>query len=310
MSFAKTVKEELVTLPINTQAQLAELLAFLHMNGEVQLTHSGKHIQFRTNSPTVAKRFLQIVRSLYQADVHIIKKEQQALTKKPQIIMDIDSKVDQILSEMKLLESFQEAFEELIVEEDAYTAFLRAAFLSTGSVNHPKTAQYHLEMSHERDDIAIYIQKLMNHFELNAKMINRRNQHVIYLKDAEHISDFLMRLGAQNAVFQFEDLRIKRDFNNSINRVMNCEIANEKKVYEASLKQIEDIHIILKYNIVVDEKIKRIMTLRLEHEEANLRELTEMYQGIYHETISKSGLNHRFEKIKQIATMLKEGNPL
>lgn len=310
MSFAKTVKEELVTLPINTQAQLAELLAFLHMNGEVQLTRSGKHIQFRTNSPTVAKRFLQIVRSLYQADVHIIKKEQQALTKKPQIIMDIDSKVDQILSEMKLLESFQEAFEELIVEDDAYTAFLRAAFLSTGSVNHPKTAQYHLEMSHERDDIAIYIQKLMNHFELNAKMINRRHQHVIYLKDAEHISDFLMRLGAQNAVFQFEDLRIKRDFNNSINRVMNCEIANEKKVYEASLKQIEDIHIILKYNIVVDEKIKRIMTLRLEHEEANLRELTDIYQERYHESISKSGLNHRFEKIKHIATMLKEGNPL
>jgi cell division protein WhiA len=165
-------------------------------------------------------------------------------------------------------------------------------------------------MSHERDDIAIYIQKLMNHFELNAKMINRRNQHVIYLKDAEHISDFLMRLGAQNAVFQFEDLRIKRDFNNSINRVMNCEIANEKKVYEASLKQIEDIQVILKYNIVVDEKIKRIMHLRLDNEEANLRELTDMYQEIYHESISKSGLNHRFEKIKQIATMLKEGNPL
>jgi DNA-binding protein WhiA len=310
MSYAKLVKEELVTLPIDTQAQLAELLAFLHMNGEVQLTSQGKHIQFKTNSPTVAKRFLQIVRSLYQAEIHIIKKEQQALTKKPQIIMDIESKVDDILSEMKLLDSFHEASEELIQTEDAYIAFLRAAFLSSGSVNHPKTAQYHLELSHERDDIAIFIQKLMNHFDLNAKMINRRHQHVIYLKDAEHISDFLMRLGAQNAVFQFEDLRIKRDFNNSINRVMNCEIANEKKVYEASLKQIEDIKTILSYNIHVDEKIKRIMDLRLTYEEANLRELTEYYLETYQEKISKSGLNHRFEKIKQIAISLKEGQPL
>ena len=310
MSYAKLVKEELVTLPINTQAQLAELLAFLHMNGEVQLTSQGKHIQFKTNSPTVAKRFLQIVRSLYQAETHIIKKEQQALTKKPQIIMDIESKVDEILSEMKLLDSFYEATEELIQTEDAYIAFLRAAFLASGSVNHPKTAQYHLELSHDRDDIAIFIQKLMNHFDLNAKMINRRHQHVIYLKDAEHISDFLMRLGAQNAVFQFEDLRIKRDFNNSINRVMNCEIANEKKVYEASLKQIEDIKTILSYNIVVDEKIKRIMDLRLTYEEANLRELTEYYVETYKEKISKSGLNHRFEKIKQIAISLKEGQPL
>jgi DNA-binding protein WhiA len=117
----------------------------------------------------------------------------------------------------------------------------------------------------------------------------------------------MMRLGAQNSVFQYEDLRIKRDFNNSINRIMNCEIANEKKVYEASLKQIEDIQTILSYNILVDEKIHRIMMLRLEHEEVNLRELTELYYEKHKEVISKSGLNHRLSKIKSIAASLKEG---
>jgi DNA-binding protein WhiA len=310
MSFAKLVKEELVTIPINTQEQLAEFLAFLHMNAEIQLTDGEKHIRFKTNNPTVAKRFLQITRSLYQAELSIIKKEQQKLTKKPQLIIDIKTKVKEILEETKMLDTIYEAYEKIVLDEPSQIAFLRASFLATGSVNHPKTAQYHLEISHDRDDIAIMIQSIMNEFELNAKMINRRHQHVVYLKDAEHISDFLMRVGAQNSVFQYEDLRIKRDFNNSINRIMNCEIANEKKVYEASLKQIDDIQTILSYNIVIDDKIKRIMKLRLKYEEANLRELTEYYQSTYKETISKSGLNHRFEKIKQLAKALKEGQTL
>lgn len=310
MSFAKLVKEELVTIPINTQEQLAEFLAFLHMNGEVTISNQQKHIRFKTNNPTVAKRFLQISRSLYQAETTILKKEQLKLNKKPQIIIDIHTKVEDILSEMKLLDTVFEAYEELINDDATKLAFLRACFLSTGSVNHPKTAQYHLEVSHERDDIAVIIQSSMNAFELNAKMINRRRQHVIYLKDAEHISEFMMRLGAQNSVFQYEDMRIKRDFNNSINRIMNCEIANEKKVYETSLKQIEDIQTILSYNVVVDEKIHRIMMLRLAHEEVNLRELTELYFEKYKEVISKSGLNHRFAKIKHISNALKEGEIL
>lgn len=309
MSFAKTVKEELVTVPVNhTQEQLAEFAAFLQLNGDLHLKDNRHFLTFKTNNPTVAKRFLMLTRTLYQAETSLIKKEQQKLTKKPQIIIEIHSKIKDILSEIKLLEPLFESSDILFSKEDAKLAFLRATFLSVGSVNHPKTAEYHLEMSHERDDLAVLIQSMMNRFELNAKIIKRRNQHVVYLKDAEHISEFMMRIGAQNSVFKYEDIRIKRDFNNSINRVMNCEIANEKKVYEASQAQILDIKMLQRYHIKVTEKIKRIMELRLTHEDANLRELTEIYEQTYQEPISKSGLNHRFQKIKQLAQAIREGS--
>jgi DNA-binding protein WhiA len=309
MSFAKTVKEELVTVPVeNTQEQLAEFAAFLQLNGDLHLINNSQFLSFKTNNPTVAKRFLMLTRTLYQAETTLLRKEQQKLTKKPQIIIEIHSKIKDILSEIKLLEPLFESSDILFSTEEAKLAFLRATFLSVGSVNHPKTAQYHLEMSHERDDLAVLIQSIMNRFELNAKIIKRRHQHVVYLKDAEHISDFMMRIGAQNSVFKYEDIRIKRDFNNSINRVMNCEIANEKKVYEASQSQIEDIQTLVRFRVEVTEKIKRIMDLRLANEDANLRELTEIYEETYDEPISKSGLNHRFQKIKLLAQAMREGS--
>lgn len=309
MSFAKTVKEELVTVPVeNTQEQLAEFAAFLQLNGDLHLQNNRHYISFKTNNPTVAKRFLMLTRTLYQAETTLLRKEQQKLTKKPQIIIEIHSKIKDILSEIKLLEPLFESSDILFSTEEAKLAFLRATFLSVGSVNHPKTAQYHLEMSHERDDLAVLIQSMMNRFELNAKIIKRRHQHVVYLKDAEHISEFMMRIGAQNSVFKYEDIRIKRDFNNSINRVMNCEIANEKKVYEASQAQIEDIQTLIQFRVKVTDKIKRIMDLRLAYEDANLRELTEIYEETFDEPISKSGLNHRFQKIKQLARAMREGS--
>ncbi len=309
MSFAKLVKEELVTVPVDhIQEQLAEFAAFLQLNGDLHRQNNQHYLAFKTNNPTVAKRFLMLTRTLYQAETTLIKKEQQKLTKKPQIIIEIHSKIQDILSEIKLLEPVFESSDMILSSDASRLAFLRATFLSVGSVNHPKTAQYHLEMSHERDDLAALIQSLMNRFDLNAKIIKRRHQHVIYLKDAEHISDFMMRIGAQNSVFKYEDIRIKRDFNNSINRVMNCEIANEKKVYETSKSQIEDIQLVILYHIEVNEKIQRIMDLRLQYEDANLRELTEIYEKTFDEPISKSGLNHRFQKIKHMAQAIREGS--
>ena len=104
MSFTKLVKEELVTIPVETSEQLAEFAAFLHMNGDITKRDQKLILIFKTNSPTVAKRFLQLSRTLYQAETTLLKKQQQKLTKKPQILIEIDSRVKDILSEIKLLE--------------------------------------------------------------------------------------------------------------------------------------------------------------------------------------------------------------
>lgn len=312
MSFAKTVKEELVTIPIELDEQLAEFSAFINSNAEFHIENREKMLDFRTNNPTVAKRFLQLTRTLYQAETSLITQKQPRLKQRQTIIIRIQSKVEDILSEHGLLESPLEYQEIMTRSDESKRAYLRAAFLAYGSVNHPKTAEYHLEIFSRDSEQIVFIQNLMVHFDLNAKITKRRNGFIVYLKDAEGISDFLQVMGAQNSVFQFEDIRIKRDFNNSINRLMNCEIANEKKIFVAANDQLKDIEVIETYipESQIDEKTKQIIELRKEYPEASLLELTGYYEEVFKEQISKSGLNHRLKKIKMMADQVREDNGL
>lgn len=312
MSFAKTVKEELVSVPIGLEEQLAEFSAFLNLHTEFHIENRHKMLDFKTNNPTVAKRFLQLVKTLYQAETSLMTQKQYKLKQKQTVIIRVLSKVEDIVSEHSLLENAIESQELLTQSPDAKKAYLRAAFLSSGSVNHPKTAEYHLEIFATHPDHIVFIQQLMNVFGLNAKITKRRNGYIAYLKDAEGISDFMQIVGAQNSVFKFEDIRIKRDFNNSINRVMNCEIANEKKTIVASNQQIKDIKLIEKYmqKKDLDERLINIMNLRKDHPDVSLRELSDLYEQTYKEPLSKSGLNHRLTKIKQLAEQIRESRGL
>ena len=308
MSFARTVKEELVTLPVELEEQLAEYAAFLNLNTEFHIENKKKMLDFKTNNPTVAKRFLQLTRSLYQAETTLLTQQQVKLNKRQTIIVRIETKVDDIISEHGFLDNEIESQTLLTRSQESKRAFLRACFLSSGSVNHPKTAEYHLEIFSRNSDEIILIQSMMNAFDLNAKITKRRTGYIAYVKDAEGVSMFLQLIGAQNALFQFEDIRIKRDFNNSINRVMNCEIANEKKAIVAANNQIHDIHLITKYypKDQLNEKLNQIIELRTEHPDMSLRELSELYEARFKEKLSKSGLNHRLKKIKELAEKIRE----
>ena len=309
MSFAKTVKEELVSVPVELDEQLAEFSAFINLNAEFHIENKQKMLDFKTNNPTVAKRFLQLVRSLYQAETSLITQRINKLNQRNAIIIRIQSKVEDIVNEHSLLDSPIENQELTTATPEAKQAFLRAAFLSGGSVNHPKTAEYHLEIYTRNPEQAVFLQSVMNYFNLNAKITKRRQGFICYLKDAEGISDFLQIVGAQNSVFHFEDVRIKRDFNNSINRVMNMEIANEKKAIVAANEQLKDIEIVLTYvpESQIDAKSRQVIELRKMHPEASLKELVDLFEETYHDHISKSGLNHRLVKIKQMAKEIKEG---
>jgi cell division protein WhiA len=309
MSFARTVKEELVSLPVDFSEQLAEFAAFLNMSTEFHIESKKKMLDFKTNNPTVAKRFLQLVRSLYQAETSLITQKNNRLKQRQTIIIRLSSKVEDIINEHGLFDEPLNSAELITQQEESKRAYLRAAFLASGSVNHPKTAEYHLEIFSLDGSHIIFIQGLMNHFDLNARITKRRKGFIAYIKDAEAISDFISIVGAQNAVFQFEDIRIKRDFNNSINRIMNCEIANEKKTIVAANQQMKDIEVLETYGIKnqIDEKIIKVMELRKTYPDVSLNELTAYYEETYEETISRSGLNHRLNKIKQLASQIREG---
>ena len=143
----------------------------------------------------------------------------------------------------------------------------------------------------------------MNKRNFNAKIIKRRNRLVVYLKEAEKIVDVIRFIGAMNQAFSYEDVRIERDFSNSINRIINCEVANEQKTLTAAGEQLKYIQY-LEFHYPLEELDARLLTVmkvRKDNPEASLVELIQILNDEYGQKISKPGLSHRFAKIKEIA---------
>src|SRR5699024_10781857 len=188
-------------------------------------------------------------------------------------------------------------------------AYLRGAFLARGSINNLETSSYHLEFFTFDRAHSIERLELMIDIELNAREIKRRNSYVVYLEEAEQITEFLSIIGAHNAVFKYEDVRIVRDMRNSVNRLINCETANLNKTIGAAFRQIENIKLI-ENTIGLDqlpEKLREIALLRVQHQDVSLKELGELVSS---GKISKSGVNHRLKKIDEMAERIKRGKTM
>lgn len=312
MTFARSVKEELTRIDSSKSMKLAELSALLHLSGEVVYNKEGLFIEFTSSNIAITRRFVSLVKDLYDAEVELFKKEGSNLKKSGMLVI-IKSHTKQIVSEHSLLEENTYNYDLLTASNEEKQAYLKGAFLASGSVNDPIKPNYHLEIFTKSKNEAIYVQRLMNHFDLNARITKRRNGLIIYIKEAEAISGFLKVIGAYDSVFNYEDLRIQRDFNNSINRVINCEIANEKKTLDAANNQLSQIKLIKQYKDIdsLDSKTREIILLREENPNSSLNELATAYEQKTGDKMSKSGINHRLVKIRELALdiveQIKEG---
>ena len=154
---------------------------------------------------------------------------------------------------------------------------------------------------------AEFLVHILNKFNLNSKYIKRDSKYMVYMKEAEKISDFLRIINATTAVFYYEDIRIYRDHKNMTNRLNNCEQANVDKMIETANKQVKDIELLIKNGILelMDEKIIQVANYRKMYPEVSLQELSEIITYETGKSITKSGVYHRLKKIEQLASKQK-----
>ena len=312
VSYASDVKKELTSLPVHPEHAKAELAAFLRMNGVLSLHDHQFSLDITTENPAIARRIFSLIKTAYGIEPLLIVSKKMKLKKNYQYLVRLQKQVHEILTDLEIFDSNDGLItgipEKIMSSEQRAMSYLRGAFLASGSVNNPETSRYHLEIYSLYEDHNQDLLKLMNNFfYLNAKETRRRSGYIVYLKEAEKIGDFLHIVGAVNAMLAFEDLRIMRDMRNSVNRLVNCDTANLKKTANAAAKQVEDIQLIEeKFGLEnLPEKLTVLARFRLTHPELSLKEVAaQVPDG----PISKSGVNHRFQKIREIAKQLKEEN--
>lgn len=313
MSFASDVKKELTMLDISKPGNAkAELSALLRMNGSLGLANMHFTLNVQTENAATARRILSLLQQFYQLNSEISVRRQMKLKKNNLYVVRIMQGVNELLDDLHIFENMEllpTVPDIWLADEGMSRSYLRGAFLAAGSVNNPETSRYHLEIYSLYEEQAIQLEGLMNRFDLNAKVVDRRSGYIVYLKEAEKIADMLNLIGATEAMLKFEDVRIMRDMRNSVNRLVNAEQANIEKTVTASQKQIDDIQFLDEEIGLhrLPEKLREIAEIRLQHREDPLSELG---QYVRSGAISKSGVNHRLRKISQMADEIRTDGTL
>ena len=306
MSFTTRIKNEISNEYSSSTVYISELSAIVRNSFQKE----SLNLEIITENSTVCKHIYNLCKEIYNINLKIDYKITK-FSKNRLYLITIPDKIEKILKDLAVIDENNIYLETpssyLVSSEDEKRAYLKGVFLMTGSVNDPKTSMYHLEFFVDYQEEAKFISNLLNEFYLNSKIIERDKGYMVYIKEAEKIGDFLRIIGANMAVMYYEDIRIYRDHKNMTNRLNNCEQANLEKSILTSNKQIEDIELI-KTTIgleTLDDKLIEAVNYRLKYPEANLQELSEIISLETEKVITKSGLNHRFRKLKEIANRIK-----
>ena len=319
MSFSGNVKEELSHhLGSARHCRIAETAAIISICGGVMIDSRGRYsLKIHTENLSVARKCFTLLTKTFniRTDIAIRTNRMKGSVSYYIVVKEHDAAL-RILQATKLIDQYGEVEEELSVvrniviqETCCKRAFIRGAFLASGSMSDPEKS-YHFEIVCATREKAEQIQKIMKCFELDGKIVLRKKSFVVYLKEGSQIADVLNVMEAHVALMNLENVRILKEMRNSVNRKVNCETANISKTVNAAVKQFDDIRYIQETKGLdkLPEGLKDMALTRLTYPEASLKELGSLLTP----PVGKSGVNHRLRKLSEMAEELrtKQGGAL
>ncbi len=301
MSYTSNIKNEISNIEYSDSETMAELSAILNIGVII----SNDSFSIYSENISVARRIYKLIKDIYHIKIDMDNSEVNNIRKNKLVKLTVSEKSNFILNDLSILESAKRIYEpkEYLVDElKDKQAYLRGVFMICGSINDPKTSRYHAEFVIDNESTANYINDLLNELSFNSKAIKRDKRFMVYIKESEKISDFIKLLNALSSLFYYEDIRIYRDNKNMVNRLNNCEQANVDKSVKASndqLEMISKLRNITDFDLL-DEKLKEVCIYREKYPDVSLEELAEIISSEVEKPITKSGINHRFRKIKKM----------
>ena len=302
MSFSTEIKNEVCSLKLSRVENISFLSGFVRNN---KLEDVNK-ISLVTENPKIIRYLYNLFKEIYGVSPLIEKGKSNNFNKNTYYNLVIDNNANFILKDIMVIDENNKILDKpksyITDTEDLKRAYLRGVFLACGSINDPKKLGYHMEFFIDNKSEASFVSNILNDFYINNKMLARDNNYMVYVKESEKIGDFLRIISANVALLYFEDIRIYRDHKNMVNRLNNCEIANQEKTIKAGMNQIDNIKYIEDKELIdlLDERTKDVMKYRKKYPEVSFNELAEIISMETGNKIGKSGINHCFIKIREL----------
>ena len=320
MSFAHDAKCEVLENKIENECcRLAFLSAVIHACGE--LTKRGKEIfvELKTDIPSLLEQINDCLFTLYGTKANMHKDAFSNIAKNDRYVIELPKDAtNRILFDCGIVKfnldddfALNTGLDEHVIENDCCVrSYLKGVFVTSSTSNiklqsdgkKSQSSGYHWEFVFTHEEFATDFSNILFSLGLSNKKNKRKNLHILYIKEAEKISDLLASVGAFRSLLKLQSEMTFREVRNNINRQNNCISANITKTVNASVRQINAINKI-KDSVglqTLPQDLQEICTLRLEHPEESLEELTKLSSA----HITKSGINHRLNKILKIAEKL------
>ena len=301
MSFTSNIKNEISNIEYSDSEKMAELSAIMNIGVKI----FDDRFEIYTENISVARRIYKLIKEIYHVNIDMDNSGVNTLRKNKLVLLIVKEKFDFILNDLSIIDGSDRKYipqSYLVDEEKDKQAYLRGVFMICGSINDPKTSRYHLEFVIASFETANFVNNLLNEMYFNSKVIKRDKSYMVYIKEAEKISDFIKMINAVESLFYYEDIRIYRDHKNMTNRLNNCEQANVDKMIASSNEQLELIKKLREtFDFdMLDEKIKTICIYKEKYPESSMAELANIISVETEKPITKSCINHRFRKIKEM----------
>ncbi len=311
MSFAQYVKNEITLFELSDNEAKAQLAALIMGNASIVISNKNLQLQATFSQALIAKRFVQLVKQIYQVQTNLNTYKRVNLKKDNIYEIVVHEKTKIILEDLGLWTNngLQDLLSiRLIASDQGISAYIAGWFLASGSINSPRSSNYHLEFRVSKSVHKNHLIELLSRYDIIAKATERRNQIIVYIKASDQIADVLRLMMAHQSLMEYENIRIQRDFHNSLTRLDNCELANEVKSLNAGSKQVSAINKLKKHHRLqfLDERLIDIANLRVSNPEASLKELAQIYENDSGIAMSKSGIKHRLDKLILIANKIEE----
>lgn len=302
MSFTSEVREELSHVePECTHCEKATLAALVRIEGTLFLSGPGKYrVEIATDSASVGRLIIRLLHSLYELKTELTARR-SILHKTPNYLIEIPVQkgLAPALRDMGIITDeggLRMGIEPSLVAKNCCSAaYLRGAFLGSGFISNPKS-DFHFEMIVETEELARDIKSLMADKGINAKMMQRRNSYMIYLKSGTSILEFLAFTGAHHCACALEEERVVKSVRNDVNRMINAELANQQKSTKAAVEQLFMIRQVLQDHDIesLPPALQEFIRLRVTYPDASLKELGSKLDP----PLSKSAMNHRVRRLE------------
>lgn len=318
MSFASNTRAELAReLCTDGCCARAELAAALLASGGISVRFGreiGYALSITTAEAAVVRHYFQLLKRHFKisAQIRTLKSDSlNGMTRYQLVIPEEDSRA--LLADCGLYDP-EVPFglravppESLVDYACCKKTFLKSAFMISGGMSNPELA-YHIEIAAPTEDFADFVIKNLNYYEISAKKTCRKAKFVVYLKKSDDVSDMLTLMGASQAVLTLQNVRIKKDVSNRVNRQLNCDNSNINRTMNTALSQIADIRYI-DAELGLDKLpalLREIAEVRVNNAASSLSALGEMLE----KPLGKSGVNARLRKLTEIADKLRSGENL